>query len=136
MKLTPVTIWRTRTWPGPGGGSSISSSARTSGPPGFENRMAFMGSAQMLAKEGRGAAIGELGIGAVVMIAAVARKGMVHLGIDVNRDMRIALESVNDFRLRRGRHILVLACDMQHQRFLDVLRLTQHLLDVHAVIAD
>ena len=42
MKFTPMAVWRTRTWPGAGGGSSTSSNLRTSGPPVLSNRIAFM----------------------------------------------------------------------------------------------
>ena len=33
MKFTPMAVWRTRTWPGPGAGRSTSSYDSTSGPP-------------------------------------------------------------------------------------------------------
>src|SRR6202789_356002 len=42
MKLTPIAVWRTRTWPGAGGGKSTSTNFRTSGPPGCSKRIAFI----------------------------------------------------------------------------------------------
>src|ERR1700710_2904154 len=42
MRFTPMTVCRTRTWPGPGGGRSTSTYSRTSGPPVWLKRMAFM----------------------------------------------------------------------------------------------
>src|ERR1051325_423750 len=42
MKLTPMAVCLTRTWPDPGGGSSIFSSLRTLGPPTWSNRIAFI----------------------------------------------------------------------------------------------
>src|SRR5215472_13579403 len=145
MKLTPMAVWRTRACPAEGSGRSTSCKERTSGPPGFEKRMAFMGelhdgerccSAQVLPKERRGAPIGQFRVGAVVMGAAGARERVIHLGIDMDGDEAISLQAVEDLLLRFGRHELIFRRDVKHQGLLDVAGLTQLLLDVHAVIAD
>src|ERR1700722_11353023 len=70
------------------------------------------------------------------MRAADAGEGVVAIGIVVNRDVGVALEARLDRRLRRGRHELVLAGDVQQQRLFDALRFAQHVLDADAVIAD
>src|SRR5665213_2877244 len=66
-------------------------------------------SAQMLAEEGRGAAVGEVGARLVVMRPADAREGMVHLRIDMQGNERIAAEAGQYLLLRLGRHELVLS---------------------------
>src|SRR2546421_823253 len=40
-KLTPIAVWRTRAWPGPGSPTGTSSSCSTSGPPVLWKRIAF-----------------------------------------------------------------------------------------------
>ena len=90
----------------------------------------------MLPKERGRSAIGEFGVGLIVMLSAHAREGVVHAGIGVNGHMRIALEAVDDLFLRRRWHVLILAGNVEHERLLDGLGLAKQRLDVHAVIAD
>src|SRR5258706_3863620 len=136
MKLTPMTVWRTHTWSAAGGGSSISSSCMTSGPPVLWIRIAFTASAQMLAEERVRPGVGEIGVGLVVVLAGFASKGVVHLGVDVGGHERIALETFDDLLLRFGRAVLILSRDVQHQRLLDLARFVEAILDIDAVIAD
>src|SRR2546421_335103 len=125
-----------RTESGAGGGSSMSSSWRTSGPPVLWMRTAFTGLTQMLAEESVGAPIGEIGVRLVVMLAAFARECVVHFRICVDRHLRISFERIDDLLLRFGRGELVLAGDVQHQRLLDFFGFVQRGLDVHAIISD
>ena len=66
-------------------------------------RTAFMGSAEMLAEEIVRARVGKVGVGLVVVLAALARKGVIHLRINVDGDERIALEAIQDRRAGFGR---------------------------------
>src|SRR5438309_2986311 len=140
MKLTPIAACFTRTSPARGGGRSISCSPRTSGPPGFEKRIAFIvrppRSAQMLAEEGRRTVVREFGVGAVVVLAANARECMIHLRIDMDHHTGVVFQPVDHPLLRFGRYKLVLARDVQHQGLADVRGFTEFLLDVHAVISN
>src|SRR3977135_3346936 len=105
--------WRMRSVSAPGGGSSISSSCNTSGPPGLWIRTAFMASTEMLTEEIIRSGVGQIGTGLVVMLAAFAGKSVIHLGIDVNAHQGIALERIDDRLLRFRRHVLVFAGDVQ-----------------------
>ena len=69
------------------------------------------------------------------MLAADTGEGVILLGIAVKRHQRITRQRLLDLGLRLGRTQLVLAGDMQHQRLLDALRLTEQVLDADAVIA-
>ena len=100
------------------------------------NRLGSLELTRMLTEEGCSATVGEIGAGLVVMRAAGPCESMVHFRVRMNGHVRIVLEAVRDLLLRFRRDIFVLACDMQHQRFLDFCRFAELVLNVHAVIAD
>src|SRR5215472_15433853 len=140
MKLRPIAVWRTRASPGPGLPTRTSSQARTSGPPTLWKRMAWVMTRpflfQILLEEVRGPLVCEVRGFLVVVLAADAGEGVIHAGIGVNGDVRVALERVLDLGLRRRRTELVLLRNVEHQRLLDRLGFVERALDADAVIAD
>src|SRR5215472_5832353 len=140
MKLRPIAVWRTRASPGPGLPTRTSSQARTSGPPALWKRMAWVMTRpflfQILLEEVRSPLVREVSGFLVVVLAADAGEGVIHAGIAVNGDVRVALERVLDLGLRRRRTELVLLGDVEHQRLLDRFGLVERALDADSVVAD
>src|SRR5215468_2472508 len=139
-RTTSRSAGMTRASAGPGLPTCTSSQVRTSGPPALWKRMAWVMTRpflfQILLEEVRSPLVREVSGFLVVVLAADAGEGVIHAGIAVNGDVRVALERVLDLGLRRRRTELVLLGDMEHQRLLDRLGLVERALDADAVVAD
>src|SRR5690349_5737804 len=136
MKFTPTAVWRTRTSPLPGGGTVTSCSWRTSAPPTFSKRMAFVidRSTQIGAEELCRTLVRLVGRLLVKMLAADAREGVIAFGVGVDRHALNTLQAFDDLRLCDRRNELILAGDVEHQRFLDLVLLGEVTVDIDAVV--
>src|ERR671921_394356 len=90
----------------------------------------------MANKEFERAQVRELCFVCHVMLAAIPREGVVHVGVIMKRDEWIAIERRMNLRLRFRRAKLVEPGNVQHQRVTEVLRFIETLLDTDAVITN